>query len=539
MNVSNDKHTLSMGDIAGASFSCSAETKDFCDKLKLQLGFKTNYQIARLAIGRSMVLKTFPESKTHNSGSSPLKGEQLFGTSERERNIWLTFLIDNLHRHDPTSSKDLALLQKTVTRHWNRGADLLWKNWQNAEDNANDYNQDPYRKESKDPYKLFIDNLADLANLPNQSRIKSSDSILIGDDINNDIHDLNVSGSYAISINVGKQGNGEPFNWVINAKDSPAPHIAIMGKSGSGKTRFMLQALQGIKKQDKKIPVILLDLGKGELATNQALIESMGATVLNVPSDSIPLDFFYGSNHTETAAMNSVLAFREILFKLGANLGAVQEKHLKEALLPHFAEANKMSLANIKEWLDEYYAENKLKEDGVTSLIDTLTSYKTFEPTLSPEEFFSKSWIITFAHAQDSVKNVCVYLLLDAFNLYLKKQTESQRDSQDNRRLKYILAIDEARNLLDSKHKALSNIVRLHRSKGAMAILASQSPSDYDGQADDYLENIGLPVCFNTNAISTKTLKNLFKANSNDLNSLKTGECLTIKDQKPVVIKAF
>ncbi|MEN9912217.1 MAG: hypothetical protein RI956_661, partial [Pseudomonadota bacterium] len=35
------------------------------------------------------------------------------------------------------------------------------------------------------------------------------------------------------------------------------------------------------------------------------------------------------------------------------------------------------------------------------------------------------------------------------------------------------------------------------------------------------------------------TLKNLFKANSNDLNSLKTGECLTIKDQKPVVIKAF
>ncbi len=285
----------------------------------------------------------------------------------------------------------------------------------------------------------------------------------------------------------------------------------------------------------------MLDLAKGELATNQALIESMGATVLNVPSDSIPLDFFYGSNHTEykDAAINSVIALRDSFSKLGTNLGVVQEMRIKEALLPHFAEANKMSLANIKEWLDEYYAENKLKEDGVTSLIDTLTSYKTFEPILSPEEFFSKSWIITFAHAQDSVKNVCVYLLLDAFNAYLKKQKESPCDSQNNRRLKYILAIDEARNLLDSKHKALSDIVRLHRSKGAMAILASQSPSDYDGQADDYLENIGLPVCFNTNATSTKTLKNLFKANSNDLNSLKTGECLTIKDQKPVVIKAF
>ena len=524
MNVSNDKHTLSMGDIAGASFSCSAETKDFCDKLKLQLGFKTNYQIARLAIGRSMVLKTFPESKTHNSGSSTLKGEQLFGTSERERNIWLTFLVDNLHRHDPTSFKNLDLLQKTVTRHWNRGADLLWKDWQIAEDNANDYNQDPYRKESKDPYKLFIDNLVDYANLPNQSPIKSIHSIANDDDINNDIHDLNVSGSYAVSIDVGKQGNGESFNWVINAKDSP--HVAIMGKSGSGKTRFMLQALQGIKKQDKKIPVILLDLGKGELATNQALIESMGATVLNVPTDPIPLDFFYGSNdiHSKTSAMDSMLAFRDSFSKLGVSLGSVQQERIQEILEPKFAETSKISLLDIKDWIDEYYDEQKIKSDSITSLMSTLTGYTTFKPNLSPQEFFSKSWIITFAHAQDSVKNVCVYLLLDAFNAYLKKQKESPCDSQNNRRLKYILAIDEARNLLDSKHKALSDIVRLHRSKGAMAILASQSPSDYDGQADDYLENIGLPVCFNTNATSTKTLKNLFKANSNDLNSLKTGE---------------
>jgi DNA sulfur modification protein DndE len=536
MNVSNDKHALSMSDIAGASFSCSAQTKECSGQLKSKLGFTTNYQMARLAIGRSMVLKTFPDDKKNGVGSASLKGEQLFGSNERERNLWIAFLMDNLHKHNPTDFKDLALLQNAVTRHWNRGADLLWQDFQDATSNANEFNQNPYEKESKDWYKIFMEHLASLANLPNQSPIKNIHSIANDDSINNDIHDLNVSGSYAISIDIGKQNNGEPFNWVINAKDSHSPHVAIMGKSGSGKTRFMLQALQGIKKQDKKIPVILLDLGKGELATNQALIESMGATVLNVPSDSIPLDFFYGSN---TAVMDSVLAFREILFKLGANLGPVQEKHLKEALLPHFTEANKMSLANIKEWLDEYYAENKLKEDGVTSLIDTLTSYKTFEPILSPEEFFSKSWIVTFAHAQDSVKNVCVYLLLDAFNSYLKKQTESQRDSQDNRRLKYILAIDEARNLLDSKHKALSDIVRLHRSKGAMVMLASQSPSDYDGQADDYLENIGLPVCFNTNATSTKTLKNLFKANSNDLNSLKTGECLTIKDQKPVVIKAF
>lgn len=101
-----------------------------------------------------------------------------------------------------------------------------------------------------------------------------------------------------------------------------------------------------------------------------------------------------------------------------------------------------------------------------------------------------------------------------------------------------MLAIDEARHLLASKHKALSDIIRLHRSKGIVVALASQSPDDYEGEADDYLENIGLPICFLTNAESTKILENMFKQKP-QMSALPKGVCLTLKEGKATKVQAF
>lgn len=58
--------------------------------------------------------------------------------------------------------------------------------------------------------------------------------------------------------------------------------------------------------------------------------------------------------------------------------------------------------------------------------------------------------------------------------------------------------LDESRTLLANRHPGLSNLLRLHRSKGLAVMLASQSPDDYDGTSDDYFEQIGLPICFRT-----------------------------------------
>ena len=85
---------------------------------------------------------------------------------------------------------------------------------------------------------------------------------------------------------------------------------------------------------------------------------------------------------------------------------------------------------------------------------------------------------------------------------FLKRTAEAPQDAAGHRAIRAVLAVDEARHLLASRHKALSDNIRLHRSKGLMVALASQSPDDYDGAGDDHLENIGLPICFKTNAAS-------------------------------------
>ncbi|MDR2875714.1 MAG: hypothetical protein LBV44_07290, partial [Methylobacillus sp.] len=104
--------------------------------------------------------------------------------------------------------------------------------------------------------------------------------------------------------------------------------------------------------------------------------------------------------------------------------------------------------------------------------------------------------------------------------------------------IRVVLAVDEARHLLASRHKALSDNIRLHRSKGLMVALASQSPDDYDGAGDDYLENIGLPICFKTNAASNQVLQNMFRGKVS-FAPLPTGVFMTIKDGKPSKVKAF
>ncbi len=80
--------------------------------------------------------------------------------------------------------------------------------------------------------------------------------------------------------------------------------------------------------------------------------------------------------------------------------------------------------------------------------------------------------------------------------------------------------------------------VRLHRSNGLTVFMASQSPDDYAGQTDDYMEQIGLPICFKTNATSTAVLNNMFKSKPN-FASLESGTCLTVIENGTRKVRAF
>lgn len=465
---------------------------------ELKLGFSTNYQLARLAIGRSLGEADFPESAPDARGRN-IRGQQLFG-NEGEELLWISLLVTQFKTHKPKTELTLALFQSLVRDNWHRGVDLLLNDWREAEGR----------------YEKFIDILSTRrALLPEVTDINSIDGIESWPD-----H------AGAVWLQLGSLvDDAREARWLVNGQGY-APNVALMGQAGSGKTRTMLKVLEQAQEQSNA-PVILLDLGKGDLSDNTDLAKRLNANIIRVPEQAIPLDMFHRNEESDNAA-HVLQSFRDSFERaMTSRPGAKQLDAFREALRPVFNLQDHISLPLIKQALDRYYTEQKLKTDSVIATINDLIQFNLFNPEQAPDEFFRNNWIITFGNATDTSKKLAVFLLVDALHNYLKRCPESPIDEHGHRSLRLLLAIDEAKPLLHGRHPGLSNLLRLHRSKGLCVMLASQSPDDYEGASDDYLEQIGLPVCFRTNATSSRVLNNMFQRSPN-FSSLDPGICLSV-----------
>ncbi len=491
-----------------ANYSSSKQADELSKELKL--GFQARYQLARMAIGRSLGEFDYPPPAPDVRGL-PIKGMQLFGNSGEEL-LWIGLLVTNFKQHLPKAALTIDAIQTLVRDHWHRGVGLLLEDWREAEGR----------------YEKFIDILITRrALLPQESTNGEGEQPEWFD----------KKGPVWLSLGQVEEENREA-RWLVNGIGY-APNIALMGQAGSGKTRTMLKLLKQAQEQSGA-PVILLDLGKGELANNAELAKQLDAEVLRVPEQAIPLDMFHRNEETDNPA-HVLQAFRDSFeLAMASKPGAKQLDAFRESLKPLFKHQERITLPHIKQALDRYYSEHKLKTDSVTATINDLIQFKLFEPEETPDDFFQRNWIITFGNATDTSKKLAGFLLVDAMHNYLKRCPEASLDIEGHRSLRLLMAVDEARSMLGSRHPGLSNLLRLHRSKGLFVMLASQSPDDYEGAADDYLEQIGLPVCFRTNANSPKVLNNMFRGTPN-FSALEQGVCLSVLEAAGVMrkIKVF
>ncbi|WP_341325823.1 DndE family protein [Methylotuvimicrobium sp. KM2] len=477
------------------NFSGSKSAEEQAKELKL--GFAEKYKLARLAIGRSLGEPSFPPTAP-DASKYPLKGQQLFGSNGEEL-LWVSLLATNFKTYSPKAEFTIEQLQSMVRDHWHRGIGLLLEDWHEAEGRFEKF------------VEILVTRRALLAE-ENSSNEGTEDTW------------QGVAGS--VWLTLGKLvDDGAEARWLVNGKGY-APNIALMGQAGSGKTHTMLKLLEQAQMQSGS-PVILLDLGKGDLANNSMLAKQLNATVLRVPEQAIPLDMFYRNEDVDNAA-HVLQSFRDSFERaMSSKPGPKQLDAFREALRSIFISKERISLAQIKQALDRYYSEKKIKTDAVIATINDLIQFNLFNPVQTPDEFFRNNWIITFGNATETSKKLAAFLLVDALHNYLKRCPESPLDEYGHRSLRVLLAIDEAKPLLAARHLGLSNLLRLHRSKGLCVMLASQSPDDYEGAADDYLEQIGLPVCFRTNANSPKVLNNMFGSAPN-FSALDAGVCLSV-----------
>lgn len=485
---------LTLEAVSGAAFRSTADTDELSQRVKDRLGFGSFNIPARLAIARSLSVAGHPP-KVEGEPGRVIKGDVLFGAGP-DLASWVSLIIE--HFGEQPSLKDL---QGLVQRHWSRGMKLV------AED----------LKASDGDTTEFWRRLAESA-LP---QIATGTRSNRGADAGGE----HLS-SGPIPVRVGEVGqdtsNNEEVIWTLNAPGG-SPHSAFMGGVGSGKTRTAAFVLRSIAEQ-AGVPLLAFDF-KGDMSDrHNALDKAFGATVLSPPQTTIPLDVFALSGTSRHGIVTTAQRLRDSLSNLKqTKFGDQQRRRLNDALEEALRTRHPCTLEDVRDCLQTAYAVAGAKEDGAVSTLVDLCRLPIFEPTFTPAEFFSRSWIISLpASVPELVRVTVVALLTDALERYINSMADAPTDAAGNRSLRVMCVVDEAHRILGARLPGLSNLIRLGRSKGAAVMLISQKPDDFEGEDDDFLAEMGMLVCFGTNAREA-AVKRILGAGAS-LTALKDGE---------------
>ena len=490
---------LNLMEVSTAGFHTTRDADQQCERLKNALGYKVNYLVARLAIARSLALSDPPpadlkDNEDEDAGRT-IRGHQLFGEGP-EAAAWVSLLVQRAD--NPKLSK--RELQALVLSHWKRGAQLLADDWEAMGQSL----------------PRFVDRLAGAAGLPEASPAGT-------------VQGRTDAAAYAtpVIVPIGEVAEdadtGEPVTFPLNAPGG-SPHMAIMGGVGSGKTRTAARVLRAIR-DFVPVPLLAFDF-KGDLASAYSLDTVYSARVVAPPRAAIPLDVLAVADRDDVTLKEAAARSRDSFARIKKSaLGGQQADILREAVLGVLRAKQPATIADVREAVKREYDRIARKPDEMLSTLNELTSFTLFEPKIAPSDFFATSWIISLPPSTpDMVKRLVVNLTLDALDRWLNSLPEAQIVG-GHRGLRHLCMIDEAHQILETKLPALGNIVRMSRSKGGIVMLISQSPNDFSNEDDDFLDNVGLTLAFNTQAQPGPS-KRIF-GQSLPLASLASGEALS------------
>lgn len=481
---------FSLDRISSLRFRPTKEADEFLNFLRGSLITGERYRVARLAIGRSIAADGVPELLPKGTElASAIEGTHLFGD---DKSLWAVLVVQASAAPITTPEQ----FRHLVEAHWHRGADLLRKDYESA------------RSDDVD----FAIDLASLAGPPNSGpRPDSGASGSLGGD--GTVSRLTVRfGEVGID-----QRSNVPVEITLNAP-GVSPHIALMGKTRSGKTRTGLAIAESLA-EAATLPILFID-PKGDFVRDGKLLPQSdwggktladrfpGIEALDVPSRPVPLDFLaLPRAATDTQIAEIAIQFRDSFKKCVKAKGDVAMDGLRVAVdgLLHTA-GRHISLEMIREEISRQNALAGKKKDSIEAKLNELTSLHLFEPTMPPAEFFRRRWVIGLNRAGDESKRLVMFLLLDALANHLLSLENSATDSLGHRGARHLLVVDEAVEILRYKHAALSKLIRQSAAKGGIAMLLSQSPEDFDQEEDDFLAQVGTVGVFASSARSVTGL---------------------------------
>ena len=297
-----------------------------------------------------------------------------------------------------------------------------------------------------------------------------------------------------IDIKIGYNPNTqEPVNFCFNnTKLYNNQHIAVAGKSGSGKSQFALEFLRQLTtKTQGQVNFLFLDFKGISKEDREKMSDFFNAThtkCINAPDEPFPINpLSFIDNINKTNKLVGINKFVDIIAKY-SNIGKVQQQTLKDAVQEAFNRNTSGDYPALKEVYD-IIQENETKPDSLTEIMGRLTEYELFASKVNnPSTFLNNNYYFSLSGELDNtVRFTSVFLIINyIFNVFSNMGNTDVNG--DYREMRYVLMIDEAHDLFREKKslEILEVVLRKMRSYGVSVFLLSQGIAEYNTANFDF-----------------------------------------------------
>jgi len=491
----------------------SKEARQILEDLRRRTGIRPNFW-ARAAFAFSLSLEAPPEAGPYDSEGTEFQEPVFFGD---DRSVLLALLRQ---RHGSQLADDEV--GRVIKLHVERGLRHFSKEYERLNRRG-------------DELLLYLVELCSSRQTPQPELARKL------------LPAIPDATDFSVTLRLGDDArSGSPVLHRLTGSGA-APHIAIMGRNGTGKTRTGLALLASIAATAPyPVPFLLFDYAKGDIASNVQFIESTKATVVCLPDEPIPLAPLSLPYRDTYAVELAARRFRDTVCSV-VKLGPIQLQRCLDILMEAYRTlpGGTPDLAHVCDLARERYEADELRDDSLLACFREFAAFPLFRPAAegADHDFFRTTHIIDLHRLPENLRKLAAFLVLDRLYSEVMALPDAPLDEHGNRQLRLIILIDEAHHYLPCRQPTLQNIVREVRSKGVAVMLLSQSPDDFDQGRYNFAREMGLAIVFSCVLEKPRMLEAVLggKINPRRLSHLAPGVALTRTTQtdEPFDVQAW
>lgn len=339
------------------------------------------------------------------------------------------------------------------------------------------------------------------------------------------LSDIDITHSDNNGVIIGMDKMSESVIWSCNHNRMPNSHMLVTGKSGSGKTTFIIQTISKLAEKNEKIIVFDISdsyINKPNLNDNCEVYETL------------PINPFYSlEGETKEECCQRIADNLSSVFKLTSSSYYLLINILSELYTTIYIDFSvTRNITNFSS--PQTHETSYIDFSNVEKLTELIGKNKSIVPVIQ----FAKGFIGKRRSWSDllSGKNISV-LSMNKMHLPYEKATEFLLNDlysfkENNSSEKVFIVVDEIQNMVKSETSAVIKICSQGREKNLGLIAATQSFMSIPRKYKSMFLQSGLSIFFQPEITAVETISKLIHSSCSAsqveilLKKLKIAECL-------------